>query len=75
MQQSCVVPLQILFSKFTQLLGEINISNLLQRKERPARNANLTAICESIVNKKREPRLLTTLWASMAYYKESFTYV
>jgi hypothetical protein len=43
-------------------------------KGRPARKANnLTAICEPIVQKMWEPRLLTTLWASMACYKDSFT--
>jgi hypothetical protein len=41
---------------------------------RPARLAgNLTAICEPIVWKIREPRHLTTLWASTACYRDSFT--
>jgi hypothetical protein len=35
---------------------------------------SLTAICEPIVQKKWEPRRLTTLWASVACYKDSFTY-
>jgi hypothetical protein len=41
----------------------------------PARKAdNLTAICEPIVEKMWEPRRLTTLWASTACYRDSFTF-
>jgi hypothetical protein len=47
--------------------------NLPGGKGRPARKADLTAICEPIVYKMWEPRRLTTLWASMACYKDSFT--
>jgi hypothetical protein len=34
----------------------------------------LTAICEPIVYKMCEPRRLTTLWASTAFYRDSFTF-
>jgi hypothetical protein len=34
---------------------------------------NLTAICEPIVYKMWEPRRLTNLWASTAFYGDSFT--
>jgi hypothetical protein len=44
-------------------------------KARPARKGdNLTAICELIVKKMWELRRLTTLWASMACYRDSFTF-
>jgi hypothetical protein len=33
---------------------------------------NLTAICELIAYKMWEPQLLTNLWASTAYYRDSF---
>jgi hypothetical protein len=36
---------------------------------------NLTAICEPIVWKMWELRRLTTLWASMACYRDSFTFL
>jgi hypothetical protein len=40
-----------------------------------ARKANnLTSICEPIIYKIREPRRLTTLWASTACYRDSFTF-
>jgi hypothetical protein len=40
----------------------------------PTRQAdNLTAIREPVVWKMWEPKLLTTLWASMACYRDSFT--
>jgi hypothetical protein len=35
---------------------------------------NLTAICEPIVLKMWEPRLLTPLWALTACYRDSFTF-
>jgi hypothetical protein len=35
---------------------------------------NLTAICDPIVYKMWEPRHLTTLWASTASYRDSFTF-
>jgi hypothetical protein len=43
---------------------------------RPARKAdNFTAICVPIVYKMWEPRCLTTLWGSMACYRDSFPLV
>jgi hypothetical protein len=52
----------------TQLLTEMSARNLPEGKGRPARKAdNLTTICE--------PIRLTTLWASTACYKDSFTFV
>jgi hypothetical protein len=61
----------------TQPLTEINTRNLLWGgggKGRPALKAeNLTAIYESIVYKVWDPRRLTTLWTSMACYRDSFT--
>jgi hypothetical protein len=57
----------------TQPLIEMSTRNLTGRKGRPARGADiLTAICELIVYKMWEPRLLTTLWASTACYRDSF---
>jgi hypothetical protein len=62
----------------TQPLTETSIRNTPGGKRvvgRPARKAdNLTAICEPTVQKMWEPRCLTTLWASTACYKESFTF-
>jgi hypothetical protein len=49
--------------------------NLPGGKGRSARNAdNLTSICEPIVYKMWDPRRLTTLWASTACYRDSFTF-
>jgi hypothetical protein len=60
----------------TQPLTEMNTRNLPGGKGRPARVANnLTAICEPIVYKMWEPRRLTTLWASTACYRDSFTFL
>jgi hypothetical protein len=57
-----------------QPLTEMSTRNPLGDKGRPARKAdNLTAICEPIAWKMWEPRRLTTLWASMAYYMDTFT--
>jgi hypothetical protein len=59
----------------TQPLIEMSTRNLLGGTGRPVRKAdNLTAICEPIVWKMWKPRCLTTLWASMACYKDSFTF-
>jgi hypothetical protein len=59
----------------TQPLTEISTRNLPGGKGRPVRKAdNLTAICEPIVQKMWEPRRLTTLWASTACYRDSFTF-
>jgi hypothetical protein len=58
----------------TQPLAEISTRNLPGVKGRPARKAdNLTAICEPIVQEIWKPRRLTTLWVSMACYRNSFT--
>jgi hypothetical protein len=58
----------------TQARTEMSTRNLPGGKGRPARKADsLTAICEPIVKKMWEPRRLTTLWASTARYRDSFT--
>jgi hypothetical protein len=58
----------------TQPLTEMNTRNLPGSKGWPARKAdNLTAICEPIFNKMWDPRLLTTLGAATACYRDSFT--
>jgi hypothetical protein len=44
-------------------------------KGRPARKDDLTAICEPIVENTWEPRRLTTLSASTACYRDSFTFI
>jgi hypothetical protein len=36
---------------------------------------NLNTMCELTVYKMWEPRRLTTLWASTAYYRDSFTFL
>jgi hypothetical protein len=46
----------------------------LGSKRRPARKADLTAICEPTVYKMWKPRRLTTLWASRACHRDSFTF-
>jgi hypothetical protein len=57
----------------TQPLTEMSIRNLPGGKGRPARKADkLTAICEPIAKKMWEPQRLTTLWAFMACYTDSF---
>jgi hypothetical protein len=57
-------------------LTEMSIRNLPAGKRRSARKAdNLTAIYEPVIWKMWEPRRLTTLWASTAYYRDSFTLV
>jgi hypothetical protein len=60
----------------TQLLTEMSTRNLLGGKGLPASKAdNLTATYEPIVYKMWERRRLTTLWASTACYRVSFTFV
>jgi hypothetical protein len=59
----------------TQPLREMSTRNLSGGKGRPACGAdNLTDICERIGYKMWEPRRLTTLWASTACYRDSFTF-
>jgi hypothetical protein len=59
----------------TQTLAEMSTRNLLGGTGRPARGAdNLTAICEPTVYKMWEPRRITTLWAFMACYRDSFNF-
>jgi hypothetical protein len=56
----------------TQALTEMSIRNLPGGEGRQERKAdNLTAICEPIVYVIWEPRRLTILWASMAYYRDN----
>jgi hypothetical protein len=60
----------------TRPLTEMSTRNLPEGKGRPAHGAdNLTAICEPTVLKMWEPRRLTTLWAFMAFYRDSFTFL
>jgi hypothetical protein len=59
----------------TQPLTEMSTKNLPRGKERPARKADLTAICELTVQKMWEPRRLTILWPSTACYRDSFTFL
>jgi hypothetical protein len=57
-----------------QPLTEMNTRTPPGGKGLPAHKAdNVTAICEPTVYKMWEPRRLTTLWASMACYRDSFT--
>jgi hypothetical protein len=60
----------------TQHLTEMSTTNLPGRKGRPVLGAdNLTAICEPTAQKMWKPRRLTTLWASTACYRDSYTYL
>jgi hypothetical protein len=66
---------RIMGLRSTQPLTEMSTRNLPGGKRRPVREAdNLTAICEPIVQKMWEPRRLTTLWAFMVCYRDSFTF-
>jgi hypothetical protein len=59
----------------TQPLTEMSTRNLSGGKGRVACKAeNLTAVCELIVQNTWEPQHLTTLWASTACYRDSFTF-
>jgi hypothetical protein len=59
----------------TQLLTEMSTRNLPGGKGPPARNPNnLTAICEPTVWIMWKLHCLTTLWVSMACYRDSFTF-
>jgi hypothetical protein len=58
-----------------QPLTEMSTTNLPGGRGRPeCKVDNLTAISEMIVHKLWEPQSLTTLWASMACYRDSFTF-
>jgi hypothetical protein len=60
----------------TQPLTEFSTRNLPGVKGSRAREVdNLTAICEPIVYKMREPRRLTTLWAFTGCYRDSFSFL
>jgi hypothetical protein len=57
----------------TQLLTEMIARNLPGGKGWPAHTADdLTGNCEPILQKMWQPRRLTTLWASMACFKDRF---
>jgi hypothetical protein len=52
------------------------LRNELALRRRPSRNAdNLTTFCGPIVRKIWNSRRLTTLWASKAFYRVSFTFI
>jgi hypothetical protein len=58
----------------TQPLTEMSTRNLPGGKGWPVCEADVTDIWELIVYKMWGPWCLTTLWASMACYKDSFTF-
>jgi hypothetical protein len=59
----------------TQPLADVSTRNRLDSTGRPGLKAdNFAVICESIFWKVWEPRRLTTLWASLAFYRKSFTF-
>jgi hypothetical protein len=59
----------------TQPLTEMSTRNIAGGKGRPPHKTdNLTAICVPTALKMREPQRLTTLWASKACYRNSFTF-
>jgi hypothetical protein len=59
----------------TQPLTETSTRNFPGGKGRWAHQAdNLTAICKPTVYIMREPLCLTTLWDSMACYRDSFAF-
>jgi hypothetical protein len=59
----------------TQPLIEMSVRSRPGGKGQPVHKAdNLTAICEPIVQKMWEFRRLTTVWASTACYRDSFTF-
>jgi hypothetical protein len=58
------------------LVGSFENRRLTGFRGLPGHKAdNLTAICEPTVWKMWEPRRLTTLWASTAYYRDSFAFL
>jgi hypothetical protein len=59
----------------TQPLTEMSTRNLPGGKGWPAsKTDNLTAICEPTTQKMWDPRHLTTLKSSTAYYRDRFTF-
>jgi hypothetical protein len=58
----------------TQPLTETSPRNLPEGKGQSALKADVAAICEPIVQKICKPRRLTTVMASTACYKDSFTF-
>jgi hypothetical protein len=58
----------------TQPLIEISTRNLPGGKGCPVRKADVTAVCEQIVDKIWEPQYLTTLWTSTACYRDGLMY-
>jgi hypothetical protein len=58
----------------TQPLTEMSTRNLSGGEGRPARKADLTAICELIFQIIWDPQHLSTLWASMACYRDNFSF-
>jgi hypothetical protein len=58
----------------TQPITEMSTRNLPGGIWRTERKADLTANCEPTVYKMWEPRRLTTLWASTACCRDSFTF-
>jgi hypothetical protein len=59
----------------TQPLREMSTRNLPGGKGQPAFMADLSDICEPIIQKMWEPRRLTTLWASTVCYRDSFIFL
>jgi hypothetical protein len=49
--------------------------NLPGGKGRPTRKTDVTAICEPIFEETWVLRRLTTLWASTAFYRDSFAFL
>jgi hypothetical protein len=57
----------------THSLKEMGVRNTPEGSKLPARKADLTAICEPIVQKMWQPRRIQNLWASTACYRDRFT--
>jgi hypothetical protein len=61
--------------RLTEPLTEMSARHLPGGKGQPACKAdNLTAICEPAVWTMWEPQCITFRWASMACYRDSFTF-
>jgi hypothetical protein len=62
--------------RLTESLTEMNTRNFALRKGLPvAETGSLTAICELSVLKIWMPQCFTTVWASMAFYEDSFAFL